>query len=148
MGATLTTAIRKVDRRHLITVGLVDWSLDRPGGLYSGFDPAKIAADLDFLSVHLYPKKGKIDKALKTLAGFDVGKPVLIEETFPTEMLHRGIGEVLRWFEEDGRRMDGFFLGSVAGGTAALEDTGRRLDAAMAGVLSETQAVDRTSPKR
>jgi hypothetical protein len=80
---TLTTAIRKVDRRHLITVGLVDWSLDRPKLMYSGLEPAKIAADLDFVSVHLYPEKGQIDKALKTLAGFDVGKPVLIEETFP-----------------------------------------------------------------
>jgi hypothetical protein len=78
----LTTAIRKEDRRHLITVGLVDWSLDRKG-LTSGFVPEKIAADLDFISVHLYPEKAKVDEALKTLAGFSVGKPVLIEETFP-----------------------------------------------------------------
>ena len=27
----LAAAIRKKDKRHLITVGLVDWSLDRPG---------------------------------------------------------------------------------------------------------------------
>jgi hypothetical protein len=80
---TLTTAIRKLDDRHLITVGLVDWSLDSPGLMYSGLDPTKIAADLDFVGVHLYPEKGQIDKALKTMAGFDVGKPVLIEETFP-----------------------------------------------------------------
>jgi hypothetical protein len=38
---------------------------------------------LDFVSVHLYPKKGKVNEALDTLAGFAVGKPVLIEETFP-----------------------------------------------------------------
>jgi hypothetical protein len=42
-----------------------------------------VADDLDFVSVHLYPKKEKVDEALKTLAGFAVGKPVLIEETFP-----------------------------------------------------------------
>jgi Cellulase (glycosyl hydrolase family 5) len=78
----LTAAIRKTDKRHLITVGLVDWSLDRPG-LTSGFVPEKLVDDLDFLSVHLYPKSGKVDEALKTLAGFAVGKPVLIEETFP-----------------------------------------------------------------
>src|SRR5262249_15226503 len=41
----LTTAIRKVDDKHLITVGLVDWSLDRPG-LTSGFVPKEIADDL------------------------------------------------------------------------------------------------------
>lgn len=78
----LTTAIREKDKRHLITVGLVDWSLDRPG-LTSGFVPAKIADDLDFISVHLYPKAGKMKDALGTLAGFSVGKPVVIEETFP-----------------------------------------------------------------
>jgi hypothetical protein len=78
----LSSEIRQVDRRHLITVGLVPWSLDRPG-LTSGFVPARIAAELDFISVHLYPEKGKVDEALKTLAGFAVGKPVVIEETFP-----------------------------------------------------------------
>jgi hypothetical protein len=78
----LATAIRKIDRRHLITVGLVDWSLDRKG-LTSGFVPDKIAGDLDFLCVHIYPAKEKVDEALTTLAGFAVGKPVVIEETFP-----------------------------------------------------------------
>jgi hypothetical protein len=78
----LAAAIRKHDKRHLITVGLVDWSLDRKG-LTSGFVPDKIAGPLDFLSVHLYPEKGKVGAALKTLAGFSVGKPVVIEETFP-----------------------------------------------------------------
>lgn len=78
----LAAAIRKHDPRHLITVGLVDWSLDRPG-LTSGFVPDKIAADLDFLCVHLYPEGGKVDDALKTLQGFAIGKPVVIEETFP-----------------------------------------------------------------
>jgi hypothetical protein len=78
----LTTAIREKDPRHLLTVGLVDWSLDRPR-LTSGFVPAKIADDIDFLCVHLYPEKGKLDEAFETLAGFSVGKPVVIEETFP-----------------------------------------------------------------
>jgi hypothetical protein len=78
----LTTAIREKDRRHLITVGLVDWSLDRKG-LTSGFVPDKVAGDLDFIAVHIYPKAGKINDALDTLAGFSVGKPVVIEETFP-----------------------------------------------------------------
>ena len=78
----MTAAVRRRDPRHLITVGLVDWSLDRPG-LTSGFVPEKIAKHLDFVSVHIYPEKGKIEQALTTLAGFAVGKPVVIEETFP-----------------------------------------------------------------
>jgi len=80
---TLVTAIRKHDADHMITVGLVDWSLDRPG-LTSGFVPEQIADDLDFIAVHLYPQQGKIDEALDTLKRFAaVGKPVVIEEIFP-----------------------------------------------------------------
>jgi hypothetical protein len=78
----LAAAVRKHDRKHLITVGLVDWSLERPG-LQSGFVPEKIVDEVDFISVHIYPEKGRIDEALKTLAGFAVGRPVVIEETFP-----------------------------------------------------------------
>ncbi len=78
----LSVAIHKHDRRHLITVGLVDWSLDRPG-LSSGFVPGKIVGDLDFLCVHLYPETGKVAAALDTLSKFAVGKPVVIEESFP-----------------------------------------------------------------
>jgi hypothetical protein len=77
----LATAIRAEDPDRLITVGLVDWSLPRPG-LDSGFHPAAIAPELDFLSVHLYPESGKLDAALETLRAFAVGKPVVIEETF------------------------------------------------------------------
>jgi hypothetical protein len=80
----LVAAIRRHDRRHLITVGLVDWSLERPG-LTSGFPPAVVAPELDFLSVHIYPKSGKVEEALDTLRGFAVGKPVVIEETFPLQ---------------------------------------------------------------
>src|SRR5262249_58588653 len=76
-------AIRRHDGKDLITVGVVDWGLDRPG-LTSGFVPDKIAPDLDFISVHIYPEKGRVDDSLKTLAGFAAaGKPVVIEETFP-----------------------------------------------------------------
>jgi hypothetical protein len=78
----LVASIRKHDRRHLVTVGLVPWSLDRPG-LTSGFVPRQIAPELDFIAVHLYPEKGKIKEAMETLSGFAVGKPVVVEETFP-----------------------------------------------------------------
>jgi Cellulase (glycosyl hydrolase family 5) len=79
---SLAASIRKHDRKHLITVGMVNWSLDRPG-LTSGFVPDKVADELDFLSIHLYPEKGKIDQAIENLKGFGAaGKPVLIEETF------------------------------------------------------------------
>ena len=78
----LTAAIRAVDSRHLITVGLVDWSLERPG-LTSGFVPEKVCRPLDFVSVHLYPEFGKLDAATETLKGFSIGKPLVLEETYP-----------------------------------------------------------------
>lgn len=79
---TLVTAIKKHDARGLVTVGFVDWSLDRPG-LTSGFVPDKVAGPLDFICVHLYPESGKVAEAIKTLEGFAaVGKPVVIEETY------------------------------------------------------------------
>jgi len=71
---TLTTAIRKHDRDHLITVGLWMWS---------GFTPAKVAPAMDFLCVHIYPKTGQGEAAMRELRQYAVGKPVVIEETFP-----------------------------------------------------------------
>jgi hypothetical protein len=79
---TLRAAVRKHDPHHLITVGLVPWSLDRPG-LTSGLVPKEIAGELDFLSVHIYPEKSKTAEAIETLKGFAVGKPIVIEEMFP-----------------------------------------------------------------
>ena len=38
---------------------------------------------MDFLAVHLYPQTGKVNDAIETLKGFAVGKPVVVEETFP-----------------------------------------------------------------
>lgn len=108
----LTAAIREKDKRHLITVGLVDWSLDRPG-LTSGFVPVKIAADLDLVSVHLYPKTGKIGEALDTLAGFAVGKPVLIEETFPLACSPKELEEFIDESKKHAAGWIGFYWGKT-----------------------------------
>ena len=108
----LTAAIREKDKRHLITVGLVDWSLDRPG-LTSGFVPAKIADDLDFISVHLYPKAGKVKDALDTLAGFSVGKPVVIEETFPLACSPKELEEFIDGSKKHAAGWIGFYWGKT-----------------------------------
>jgi hypothetical protein len=93
----LVAAIRKHDQRHLVTVGLVHWSLDRPG-LTSGFIPEKIADKLDFIAMHIYPEKGKVDEAMETVKGFAaVGKPVVIEETF---VLKCSSNEMSRFIDE------------------------------------------------
>ncbi|MHB8969364.1 MAG: cellulase family glycosylhydrolase, partial [Pirellulaceae bacterium] len=95
---TMVAAIRKHDARHLITVGFVDWSLDRPG-LTSGFVPQQVAEPLDFVAVHVYPEKDQVPQALETIRGFHtgVGKPVVIEETFP---LKCSFAEMTRFLTE------------------------------------------------
>lgn len=54
----LTSAIRSVDRRHLITIGHVQWAV--PIFLptvwhYAGFDVKSNARHLDFVTIHFYP---------------------------------------------------------------------------------------------
>jgi cellulase (glycosyl hydrolase family 5) len=108
----LTTAIHKHDRRHMITVGLVDWSLDRPG-LTSGFVPEKVAGDLDFIAVHLYPKARKGGEAIETLKGFSVGKPVVIEETFPLVCSADELGEFIDRSKPHAAGWIGFYWGKT-----------------------------------
>jgi hypothetical protein len=108
----LSAAIRGKDKRHMITVGLVDWSLDRPG-LTSGFVPEKVAAEVDFIAVHVYPKAGKTNDALETLAGFAVGKPVLIEETFPLACSAKELGEFIEASKKHAAGWIGFYWGKT-----------------------------------
>ena len=78
----LAAAIRDHDKRHLITVGVIPWALVFPGAkplFYSKL----VGEHLDFVSVHFYPEKDQVDKAVKALAVYEVGKPLVIEEIFP-----------------------------------------------------------------
>jgi hypothetical protein len=71
---TLVTAIRQRDATHLITIGMLPaW----------GVSPQAVGPQLDFIAVHIYPERGKVAEALATLKRFDIGKPIVIEETFP-----------------------------------------------------------------
>jgi hypothetical protein len=107
----LVAAIRKVDKKHLVTVGLVDWSLDRKG-LTSGFVPEKVTGKLDFLCAHIYPEAGKLDEALKTLKGFNVGKPVVIEETFPLKCSAKELEEFIEKAGTDAAGWVSFYWGT------------------------------------
>jgi hypothetical protein len=75
----MTTAIRKHDRDGLITMGLLPWF--RQWKHLSGFLPDKVASELDFLSVHIYPDSKKPGEAMESLLQFAAGKPAVIEET-------------------------------------------------------------------
>jgi hypothetical protein len=78
--------------------------LDRKG-LTSGFVPEKVTEKLDFVSVHLYPEAGKLDEAAKTLRGFSVGKPVVVEETFPLKCSPK---ELDKFIEKSGKDAAGW----------------------------------------
>lgn len=69
----MVAAIRQHDPTHSITMGMLPF----PGAYKAA------AEQLDFVSPHLYPKRGKVDEELKLLQQFDWGKPIVIGETFP-----------------------------------------------------------------
>ncbi len=78
----LVAAIRKHDDRHMITVGVIPWVHVFPKAKPL-FYSKEVGGNLDFVSVHFYPKKGQVDKALTALAAYDIGKPLVVEEMFP-----------------------------------------------------------------
>ena len=108
----MTAAVRRHAPRPLITVGFVDWSLDRPG-LTSGFIPDRVSERLDFLAVHIYPDSQKSDLAMDTLNAFQIGKPVVVEETFPLKCSNEALENFMT---EAGSLADGwisFFWGRM-----------------------------------
>jgi len=80
--AQMTQAIRKADPDTLITVGVIPWAQIWPGAKPLFYSPAA-AKHLDFVSVHFYPRKGKVPEDLAALKVYDIGKPIVVEETFP-----------------------------------------------------------------
>lgn len=78
----LTSAIREVDDQHLLTVGVIPWAHVFPGAKPLFYAP-DVGKPFDFVSVHFYPKKGEVEKALDALKVYEVGKPLVIEEMFP-----------------------------------------------------------------
>jgi hypothetical protein len=105
----MSAAIRKHDKNHPITVGLLPW-VPKWGHL-SGFVPQTVAPELDFISVHIYPEKGKVPEAIDGLKKFAVGKPVVIEETFP---LSCGVDD-LKTFLLDSRPLACGWIGHYGG---------------------------------
>jgi hypothetical protein len=90
----MIAAVRKHDRDRLITIGLLPIEANKMSKS-SGFVPAKLAPLLDYMSVHIYPAAGKTDDALATLRGFHVGKPLVVEETFPMSTSARELGDFI-----------------------------------------------------
>ena len=91
----LSGAIREVDERHMITVGVIPWAQFFKGAKPIFYAP-EVHGPLDFVSVHFYPKTGEIESALAALKTYEIGKPLVIEEIFP---LHAGLQETDAFIE-------------------------------------------------
>ncbi len=100
----LTSAIREVDPRHMITVGVIPWAYTFKGAKPLFHSP-EAGEPLDFVSVHFYPKKDDIQGALDALAVYEVGKPLVVEEIFP---LAAGIEGTGAFIDGANDRVDGW----------------------------------------
>ncbi len=100
----MTQAIRKVDDRGLITVGVIPWALVWPNAKPVFYSP-EVAEHLDFVSVHFYPESGKISEAVEALKVYDIGKPLVVEEIFP---MRCSVDELDRFIEECRNTVDGW----------------------------------------
>lgn len=125
----LVSAIRKHDSQTLITLGMVDWSLAKPG-LTSGFVPDQVSDELDFISVHIYPETGKIAEAKEVLAEFAaVGKPVVIEEIYPLKGSSAELIDYLSQTQDSQSGIFTFYWGQTPEELDALQTIGGAINA-------------------
>lgn len=101
----LTRSIRQEDPTHLITVGVIPWAQVWPGAKPVFYAP-EVRDYFDFVSIHLYPKKDGVDQALTAMAVYDIGKPLVIEETFP---LSCSAAEMDDFLKRSRDRVEGYF---------------------------------------
>jgi hypothetical protein len=102
--AQLTAAIRKHDGKALVTVGAIPWAQMFPGAKPLFYAP-QVAKHLDFVSVHFYPKANEVEKTIKALRVYDIGKPMVVEETFP---LSCGVDELDQFIDGTSDIVDGW----------------------------------------
>ena len=119
----MVAAIRRQDDDALITVGLLPWSRDWKH--LSGFLPEAVAPELSFISVHIYPDSKKPGEAMESLRLFAVGKPVVIEETFPLTCSVAELEDFLRASRELACGWIGHYDGASLEELNALERAGQ-----------------------
>lgn len=78
----MVLAIKKQDQQHLVTIGVIPFALPFPKAKPFFYSPEALK-HLDFVSVHFYPRKDEVDKAVTALKVYDLGKPLVIGEVFP-----------------------------------------------------------------
>ena len=108
----LVKAIRSRDGHHLVTVGVIPWVQVFPKARPLFYSKA-VAENLDFASVHFYPETGKIDQAITALAAYNIGKPIVIEETFPLKCSAAELDEFIEKSRAIASGWIGFYWGKT-----------------------------------
>jgi len=128
----LTTAIRAEDTNHLITVGAIPWAQVWPGAKPIFYSP-EVSRALDFVSIHVYPKHGEVDRALAALAVYDIGKPLVIEETFPLSCTMEEMDDFIKRSKDRAEGYLSFYWGRTSAEYAAATATQAREIATLMG---------------
>ena len=119
--AAVSAGIRKLDPKRLITAGMF-FLFDKPGSLTLGPDPKAYTEGLDYLSVHMYPKDATVDANLQLLRTLQIGKPVVIEETFPLSCSVESHRKFLEGSRESVSGWIGFYWGRSLAECRASKD--------------------------
>ncbi|MDX9754926.1 MAG: cellulase family glycosylhydrolase [bacterium] len=107
---TLVNAIRSEDPDHLITVGAIPWVQVFPNAKPVFYAP-EVSANLDFVSIHVYPKTGEVEKAIHAVSAYAIGKPIVIEEMFPLHCSTEELGQFIEGTRAQVAGFIGFYWG-------------------------------------
>jgi hypothetical protein len=135
--AKLSAAIRRHDPETPITVGVIPWALIWPNAKPVFYAP-EAAKHFDFVSIHVYPEKDKVAQALAALAVYDIGKPLVVEETFP---LSCTLDEMKRFIDGGQDRVEGwishYFGYTIKEHRAGAEPVGATPDAPFGAAVAD-----------
>ena len=102
-------------------MGVIPWAHVWPTAKPVFYAPEAGRA-LDFVSIHLYPGKGEVDKALTAMAVYDLGKPLVIEETFPLACSLEEMDDFLKRSKDRAEGYFSFYWGRTIGEYAAATE--------------------------
>ena len=106
----LTTAIRSVDDRHMITVGVIPWAQVFKGAKPLFYSP-EVGGPLDFVSVHFYPKAGELEDVARRPEGVRGRQAAGDRGDLPARRRLRGDRGLHRAIADARRRLDQLLLG-------------------------------------
>jgi hypothetical protein len=138
----LAGAIREVEGKTMITVGVIPWAQVFKGAKPLFYAP-EVGKPLDFVSVHFYPKAGKLEDDIAALKVYEVGKPLVVEEFFP---LSASLEETEAFMKEAKPLVDGWISFYWGKSIEENEKKGDMSGAIVAGWLKRFRAMSPYAP--